>query len=113
MYHSKIQSDETLHAFEVTEFINEIDKVFPTITCPVKRQAVSRIRDFIFATSSTTLPGPGESPDCSPIDSITLTIVVELLRRCGIAPAGWPQPDAEEATPDAGGEAPEGKGGAQ
>jgi hypothetical protein len=84
-------------AFEITVFLREIDRFLPSIQTPEHRAAVIQTRNLLMAASMSRPPAPGEIPSCLVVTEETLVDVIETLRCCGIAPAGWPQPPGPDA----------------
>ena len=84
-------------AFEVTDFLREIDRVLPTIQGEEHRHIVMQTRNLLIAFSSTKFPKFGEMPECAITSEELLMKIIESLRCCGIAPKGWPQPPGPEA----------------
>jgi|GEM_PF-6856263 len=84
-------------AFDVTNFLREIDRILPTIKTAYHRAKVLETRRLLMAVTTSTPPEPGEVPTC-PVGTIELlTSIIETLRCCGIAPPGWPQPPGPDA----------------
>ena len=84
-------------AVEITVFLREIDRVLPTIEGPEHRATVIQARKLLMATSMSRPLAPGENPSCLALNIETLAELIETLRCCGIAPAGFPQPPGPDA----------------
>ena len=79
-------------AVEITVFLREIDRILPTIEGSEHRTTVIQARNLLIATSMSRPLAPGEVPSCLALNAETLADLIETLRCCGIAPAGFPQP---------------------
>ena len=81
-----------VQAIILTEFLSEIGKVLPTITGTEHRAMVIHAQSLFGALLYSILMGKGFT-----VLEDTFQKVIETLRCCGIAPAGWPQPPGPEA----------------
>lgn len=84
--------DQPYQAIEITDFLHEINRVLPTIQAQEHRDIVIQMQRVLIVFSTSTLPMPGEEPNFPVGGAELLEHVIETLRCCGIAPAGWPQP---------------------
>lgn len=83
-------------AFDALPFLEEIERVLPSIVAPTLLKAVRDARWYL--VGYIAFHPPGSSDDA--VSSQTrreLARIVESLRCCGIAPAGWPAPPKEGA----------------
>ncbi|MCF7731718.1 MAG: hypothetical protein K9N23_08515 [Akkermansiaceae bacterium] len=79
-----------LPPFDPALFVREIDLALPSIDCPDKRAAVEGARHFLV---SFALPNPFLTVPPTPAEFAEVAVaMIETLRCCGIAPAGWPRP---------------------
>jgi hypothetical protein len=91
------QSPPTTYEFiEITELLDEIDRVLPSIQGVEHRAIVIQMRDYLIAASVPRLLHPGEPINFEAGTEEMFYGAIEILRCCGIAPAGWPQPPGPE-----------------
>ena len=96
MKRRKYHRVHSLHSFEVTQFIREIDMVLPTIQMEEHRALISNMRALMMEGSMSHRPSPGKPVTCTINTVETLRSIIETLRCCGVAPPGWPPPPGPE-----------------
>ena len=92
----KTHRREIVRCFEITDFLKEIDKVLPTVQTEKHRIIINKCRAILIAGSMSHIPEPGEPITCHINTEKAVGITIEILRYCGVAPPGWPQPPSPD-----------------
>ena len=80
-------------SLDIAPFLNEIERVLPTIEGPEHRAVVEGVRSYFIAHCLASRLESSYRPPSLEI----LSDMIETLRCAGIAPPGWPVPPGPDA----------------
>ena len=75
------------HGFNAKPFLDEIDRILPTVNTELHRSAIEGARDFLILHAREL-----SSTKMHPALRRMFAAIVESLRCCGVSPVGWQAP---------------------